>query len=67
MFAGWFDLGKVAAFEQLAQAFAKHCKKAENTEAEFAKLKEAFAKLEASVTIDNAGADAGASSSETDI
>ena len=55
------------AFEQLAQAFAKHCKKAENTEAEFAKLKEAFVKLEASVTIDNAGADAGASSSETDI
>ena len=65
MFAGWFDLGKVAAFEQLAQAFAKHCKKAENTEAEFAKLKEAFAKLEASVTIDNAGASS--SNTETDI
>ena len=53
------------AFEQLAQAFAKHCKKAENTEAEFAKLKEAFAKLEASVTIDNAGASS--SNTETDI
>ena len=65
MFAGWFDLGKVAAFEQLAQAFAKHCKKAENTEAEFTKLKEAFAKLEASVTINNAGASS--SNTETDI
>ena len=65
MFAGWFDLGKVAAFEQIVQDFAKLSADADNTQAEFAELKEAFAKLEASVTIDNAGASS--SNTETDI